>query len=172
MKIKKGNITPKDLVFQFLPVNYSETFESIFESDKDVTPDDLMVDFWTDRSPWINTLFKIRDIIVRPFGLQSGSESNKELIECIRTGKTYKMISIPAKSEIETVMRLTDSHLTAYISLQSEKIDPNHRTIKISTLVQFHNLLGKVYFYSIFPFHYIIVTGKMKQKIRKLASDK
>lgn len=172
MKIIKSTITPDNLIYSYLSsADYKEAFGCEFISDKETTADDLMLDFWTDNPSWINMLFKLRNILVRPFGLQHPDDTENKrrenLKHCIKEGKEYKIMSIPAKSDKETVMRLTDSHLTAYIAVRYDKSHDITR-LKVSTLVQFHKRFGRIYFYTISPFHYFIVKSKIKQAVKKL----
>ncbi|MDR2950795.1 MAG: DUF2867 domain-containing protein [Prevotella sp.] len=172
MKIIKSTIETTDLVYNFLSsADYKEAFECEFFSNKETTPDDLMIDFWTDNPSWINALFKIRNILVRPLGLRHPDDTEdkkkESLKHSIKEGKEYEIMSIPAKSDKETVMCLTDSHLTAYIAVYYDK-NQNATKLKVSTLVQFHKFFGRIYFYMISPFHYFIVKSKIKQAVKKL----
>lgn len=170
MKIYKAEITTEDLIHQFLPANYKEAFETVFSSDKDISPDDIMIDFWTENPSWIDFLFKLRNILVRPFGLQQpeiDTNRKRDLERCIKGGESFNVMSISAKNDKETVMCLTDSHLTAYIAIQ-QTLQANNKKIKVSTLVKYHNLLGKIYFFVITPFHFLIVKSKIKQIVKKL----
>jgi hypothetical protein len=172
-RILKTKISGEDLIYNFLPADYKEAFEARTTNRNQFTADDLMVSFWTDNPSWINALFKLRNILVRPFKLQqpeTEQDWSKVFEDCIRSGKSYNIMSIPAKSEYETVICLTDSHLTAYISISLKPDgESNASTIKTSTLVQFHNTFGRCYFYVISPFHYLIVKSKIKQAVKKLS---
>ena len=171
MKIKKTTVAPSDLIHQFLPASYSETFEANIVSNENITPDDILVDFWTEMPGWVNFLFKLRNQLVKPFGLKGEEDdmrSKEKLIECIRNGEQHKLMKVAAKSEDETVLSLTDKHLTAYIGIRINKSYDDSKQVKASTIVQFHNTLGKVYFLVISPFHFIIVISKMKSTLKKL----
>ena len=174
MKIVMTKIDPKDLIYQFTPASYEETYAGTFVSKKEVTPDDLMIDFWTEMPGWVAFLFKIRNWMVRPFGLKNEDQDenrNAKLAECIRTGGEYKITRVVAKSEDETVICLSDKHLDAYMSVRIEKAERGNRLLKLSTLVKFHNRLGRIYFGVISPFHHLIVRSKLKQTLKKLANQ-
>lgn len=164
MKIKKTAIPATSLTQQYLPVDYTDTFRGTTKHDIQATPDDIMVSFWTDMPGWVNALFKVRHFIVQFVGLKgSKNESISELESCIRSGNDHQFVKVPIKSNNETVLLLSDKHLDAYISVQKE----DNQTIFVHTLVQFHNTLGKVYFFFIKPFHCIIVRNVLKRTLKK-----
>lgn len=112
---------------------------------------------------WLNVLFKIRDLLVRPFGLKTGTADNsEELKEALLKGKDYGLMSAVAHSADESVISLDDKHLKAYFSIYIEG-----RDVYITTLVQFHNKLGVAYFNLIRPFHKIIVKNIFRQVMRE-----
>ncbi|MFV0537523.1 MAG: DUF3788 family protein [Dysgonomonas sp.] len=117
MKVKKVEIPKDSLVNTFLPANYSDAFSCNFNTAKDITADDIQVAFWTKWPKWIERLFKIRNFIVKVVGLK-GDSSNSEIIEdCIRNNKEYKEFSVICKSQNETLIKLSDKHLDAYMSV-------------------------------------------------------
>lgn len=169
MEIKKGKIIPQDsLLLKYLPVNYSDIYTCNIESNTVVTPDDIMTSFWTDMPKWVNNLFKLRNTLVKPFGLKTDNEKDfQQLEECIRTGGNFGFISVSDKSPHETVLCLTDKHLTAYLSVYVENSNEKNE-VSLITLVNSHNKLGYIYFYTIYPFHHIVVRKMLKSTLKKL----
>lgn len=171
MEIKKASISKTDLISQFLPADYTECLQCNFSSTKKITADDIMVAFWTVPPQWIDSLFKLRDMLVKPFGIQGGSDGSKqELEKCIRAGGTYRFMSISAKSDEETILCASDKHLVMYLSIKIKELNESDKQVTASTLVKFHNLLGRAYFFIIYPFHCIIVKAMMKSVLKKLKS--
>lgn len=170
MKILKAKILIDDLIFQYLPANYSEAFACTYKSTETISTDDLQISFWTNSPKWINALFKLRNWIVKPLGLKSpdDTDKNEKLINCIRTGISNGIMGVPAKADDETVISLNDKHLKMYFSIRLDKIDDTAKAIKVSTIVHFHNKLGRTYFYIIFPFHHLIIHSKIKQMIKEI----
>ena len=168
MKVKKSTMPSGSLTENYLPTDYSDVYACVTETPKEIIPDDIMVNFWTDFPHWINSLFKLRDFLVKFVGLK-GSESNnvKEFEKCIRTGETYNFVSVPAKSGNETVLLLSDKHLNAYISVHVESKE-GHKTISAITLVNFKNKLGRIYFFFIRPFHGLIVKSLLKRSVNSV----
>lgn len=163
MKIIKTDIPPDSLTQRFLPVDYTDAFACKPETVVGLSADDIQVTLWTAMPGWLNALFKIRDIIVRPFGLEGGNgkERYKDFKEMLYDGKSMKIMSVAAKAENETVLKLDDKHLEAYMSVYVDQA-----TITVITLVRYHNLLGKTYFFFVKPFHKIVVKNMLKYTLR------
>ena len=165
MKISKTTMPSGSLMENYLPADYSDVFACVTDTQKEIIPDDIMVNFWTDFPQWINALFKLRNFLVKFVGLKSAeSDSVKELEKCIRTGEAYDFVSVPAKNSNETVLLLSDSHLDAYLSVRVEN-GKEDKTISAITLVHYKNLLGRAYFFIIRPFHGLIVKSLLKRAL-------
>ncbi len=168
MKVKKIEIPKDSLANTFLPTNYSDAFSCDFNTTKEITADDIQVAFWTKWPKWIERLFKIRNLIVKVVGLK-GDSSNAGMIEdCIRNNKEYKEFSVVSKSKDETVIKLSDKHLDAYMSVYLSDTSDKQKSIACITVVDIHNWLGYIYFYSICPFHKVVVKGMLKEVIRNI----
>jgi len=168
MKVKKSTIPSGSLTENYLPTDYSDVYACVTDTSKEIFPDDIMVNFWTDFPRWVNALFKLRDFLVKFVGLKgSDNDDITKLEKCVRTGEAYSFVSVPAKSCHETVLLLSDTHLNAYISVHIENKE-KHKTISAITLVNFNNQLGRVYFFLIRPFHGFIVKSLLKRSVERV----
>lgn len=173
MNMQDYNKIPTDsLVHHYLPVNYYDVIGYTFLGENDITPDEIQKSFWTSMPKWVDNLFKLRNWLVKPFGLKTDKGEVQKTRECIENGGSEGMMSVPAKSERETVISLNDKHLIAYLSIYIEKHESNKTTVKSITLVKFHSWLGYVYFYTILPFHYIVVKQILKYTVNKIIESK
>ena len=77
MKIHKTDIPPRSLLTPCLPGDYHDCFTYGMPCRRKISPDDLMTAFWTTMPGWVNTLFKLRNALVRPFGLQTDNGDAK-----------------------------------------------------------------------------------------------
>lgn len=169
MKTKKVPIPENSLICSYLPANYSDSFECNYISSKEITPDDMQIAFWTTCPTWLNRLFKLRTILVKPFKLKSNiNDYAEDLRQCVINSKSHKYISIPSKSNEETVLCTIDKHLTFYFSVIVRKKEEDKKTIIATTLVNCHNILGHCYFTVIYPFHTIIVPSMIKNILKKM----
>jgi hypothetical protein len=171
MKITKSPLPENSQVKNFLPSDYVDTYSVIVSEHSQLTPDNILITFWTDFPAWLQMLFKLRNYLVKPFGLKAGNidkNFEQKLEEAIRNGSQPDfLMTVPAKTANETVVRLTDKHLTAELSVYNEKLNDNKLKINITTLVHYHNTLGKIYFFFIRPFHKIIVKAVTKRSIKR-----
>jgi hypothetical protein len=175
VNIRKSKISPNSLVEKYLPASYKEAYEIIVTKNNKLTPDNLFISFWTDFPVWVRLLFWLRDILVKPLGLKGSDRTDhstfkKNFTRMVKTSGSYKMINILAKSDNETVIQLTDKHLTAELSCCAENITDEYMKIKIITLVHYHNVSGKIYFNIIKPFHIIILKTVLKRSVKIILS--
>jgi hypothetical protein len=171
MKIIKSSLPENTQARNYLPADYVETYAVVVPAHSQLIPDNLLITLWTDFPEWLQMLFKLRDWLVKPFGLKAGNAGKnfkQKFEEAIRTGSPLDLMSVPAKTANETIIRLTDRHLTAELSVHNEKLNDNKLKINIITLVHYHNTLGKIYFFFVRPFHKIIVKVITKRSIKRL----
>ncbi len=165
MVIKKTSLPLDSLAAHYLPADYTDTFVCEVDTTVQIAPDDVLVCFWTDFPAWVKMLFGLRNFLVRFVGLKGAEDNNLEAFEeCIRTGVSYGLASIPTKNEQETVLLLTDKHLNAYLSVRIEK-NGEHNKVFAITLVHYHNTLGRVYFFFVRPFHGVIMRCMLKRSV-------
>lgn len=164
IKIKKTKLPSDSLIREYLPADYDDSFVAITDWDIHASPTDFMVHFWTDMPGWVNTLFKLRNFLVQFVGLEGGNSRKKDEMEALlRSGGENHLMKVLVQGEKEMVIKMTDKHLDAYLSVLKE----GNQTVYTNTLVQFHNRLGRVYFFVIGPFHNLVVRGTVKRTIKK-----
>lgn len=168
MKVRNSTIPSDSLVNKYLPADYSDAFECEISTDNKITTDDIQISFWTDMPGWINQLFKLRNLLVKPFGLEAGEKKIEDFIDCVRSGGKCDFASVSDKSPQETIISLNDKHLQAYLSIHIEELGENRKKIRSISIVHFHYWLGYVYFYIIYPFHYLVVRNALKHTLKKL----
>jgi hypothetical protein len=162
MKINKTRIPADSLVRDRLPADYTDAYACEVDTERSLSPDEIMIGFWTNSCWWVRGLFRLRDLMVRFVGLQ-GSDSTdlKEFRDAIRRGGSYKFVSVPAKNAHETVVLMSDKHLDAYLSIYVSGEGMRH-TVSAITVVHHRIALGRVYFFFIRPFHAIIVRTMLR----------
>lgn len=103
---------------------------------------------------WIDVLLRLRNILVRPFGLKTSGEG---------APAPRGMIGpFPVLSETpeQLVVGFDDSHLDFRIVVEISG-DCASRHVTSTTLVRTHNLLGRAYLALIMPFHKLVVRSMM-----------
>ena len=163
MKVCKSPLPENSRIVRYPDANYSDCFRTCLPEPITASPDDLMGAFWTTKPGWLRLLFKIRDLLVRPFGLKTGEGPSREkLEEALNNGESCGFMSVAERTADETIVALDDKHLVAYMSIYIEGGE-----VFASTVVKYHNKLGVVYFNLIRPFHILVVKNLFKQMMRE-----
>jgi hypothetical protein len=105
---------------------------------------------------WMRWLLKLRDAIVRPFGIRTASD---------REDKPQLMFALVSENSNETVLGEKDRHLDFRVSLYIDQVEGKQR-LTVTTIVHFNNWLGRAYFLPVRPFHRIIVKSSLKRFTR------
>lgn len=171
MKISKSREVKGSLV-KYAPADYIDAYRCDFTCSKEITPDDIQLKFWLSDSKLVRNLFKLRNVLVKPFGLQTSDSYNNDVFERVLRGEeSSESMEVSDKSENETTLCLKDKHLKAYISAYLEKTSTNSYTVTITTVVEFHKMLGRVYFFFIYPFHHLVVRHLIKHAARSFEGE-
>ena len=111
------------------------------------------------KSPgWVNALGKLRDILVKPFGLKTENDIKTE-----QAGNhEFDFAPVIYRSNEEIVMGMNDKHL--YFRLSVLKIvHQSGSQVFLTTIVRFNNVGGRIYFALIRLFHGLIVRTMLKR---------
>ncbi|MBJ6118033.1 DUF2867 domain-containing protein [Pontibacter sp. BT310] len=159
--------------------DYSDSYQGSF-SDDEGTIDSTRVGilFFSGKSKVTGLLFAIRNKIVGLFGLKtSGQMSDRQKLlnhfKC-EPGEQRGLFRVFEKTENEVVLGEDDKHLNFRVSLFLDRIsdDTGKKSLTITTTVKYNNLLGRVYFIFVRPFHKLIVPAMLKGMIKRIESEK
>jgi hypothetical protein len=109
------------------------------------------------RAPrWVGALLKIRNRVVGLFGLKSA--------ELALTGQD-KIGGFPVieHDDQHVLLGFNDKHLDFRIIVSVEPEGFGHQHVSLTTLVQRHNLFGRIYILVVTPFHKLIVKTFLKR---------
>ena len=135
---------------------------------KNTNSDDLFRAFFTSAPSWVDFLFKLRNSIVKLLGLKAEMADLRDIKPSCMVGQSYGIFTIFNKSHREVIMGTDDKHLDFRVSLL---VDDSEKLI-ISTVVKFHNTLGRSYFSIVKHFHRFIVPSMIKRMAANLESDR
>lgn len=117
---------------------------------------------------WIDYLFRLRDRIASLFNLKTVNTSDDQNeIELWKIGSRAGIFKVFDKAQNELVLGENDRHLDFRVSLLTQQ-EEQHKTIKVTTVVKFHNRLGRCYFFFIKPFHKAIIPLTLKPRFKKM----
>lgn len=177
MKIHKSTL-PLDSLLKQYPSDYLDSY-SAKVSLQNIQSIDVVKAFFQSSPKWIDHLFHLRNRIVRIFGLKTGDEphSRQELLDNFngQPGEVLGLFRVYQAYEQEMILGEDDRHLNFKISfhiLNMENSTFCESELTFTTIVEFHNAMGKFYFWVIKPFHKIIVGSMLRSTIRELERGK
>ncbi|GLR93676.1 MULTISPECIES: DUF2867 domain-containing protein [Bradyrhizobium] len=103
---------------------------------------------------WIDALLRLRNILVRPFGLKTSGEGAPA------PGGLIGLFPVLSETPERLVAGFDDSHLDFRIVVDISG-NAASRQVTSTTLVRTHNLLGRTYLALIMPFHKLVVRNMM-----------
>lgn len=145
-------IRENSLIKKYLPVDYKDCFIETMVDKPYMSVKDLFNLIFRQYPQWILWLLKLRDLMVKPFGL--------------KTNKSFEDI-IVEENDNEIIIGTKDKHLTFHVSLFCSDFSDKRQIISISTFVKYENILGRIYFAVIWLFHRIIIAYLFKRAITK-----
>lgn len=104
---------------------------------------------------WVGALGKLRNLMVKPFGLKTEKDIEKERSE-------IDLAPVLFRNDHELVMGLDDKHLSFRISVFEEPAGTKN-AVSITTVVWFNHWGGRVYFALIKPFHCAIIRTMLRR---------
>ncbi len=111
------------------------------------------------RAPgWVDVLLILRNIIVAPFGLKGGPHRSDG-------ADIIGIFPVLSQTHERLVAGFDDKHLDFRVIVDVFG-DGNSRRVTATTVVQTHNLLGRVYLATIKPIHRIVVQSMLRQVSR------
>lgn len=155
-------------------IDYIDTFSIEIDNRSDLSIDYLTAILFTSIPVWANGFMKIRDALVKPFGLATGlvpQQKNLRPSLNYKVGERAIFFTVIKKSPNEIVMAEDDKHLYFRTSIHVEVLDNNNRALAhLTTLVQFHNKLGEIYFAPVKPFHKLLMKSILNRFSKRLKS--
>ncbi len=122
----------------------------------DLDPLDVARDLLGRAPRWVAVLLKIRNRIVGLFGLKS---AELELTGQERVGG----FPVIARDDRHVLLGFNDKHLDFRIIVAVEPEGTGHQHVSLTTLVERHNLFGRIYIVVVTPFHKLIVKTFLKR---------
>jgi len=154
--------------------DYSDSFEGIVNRPS-VSPTEVGASLVTSSPKWVNSLFNLRNRIVKVFGLKSGDPSltQEQIVAAFKAEKGQKLgfFEVYESNEHELILGETDKHLDFKVSIINTPVSENTSALNMTTVVKFNNVFGKLYFLPVKPFHKLIVPKMLKEIIIELENE-
>lgn len=140
------------LIDKYLPADYSDSVSKRTNPVEPLTPDSIFEDMFCNFPGPVDWLMKLRNVLVKPFGLQEG-------------GGFRNLIS--ERNDEEIIICKNDRHLCFWVGIYCSKPEDGWQQAAVTTVVKFNNFLGKVYFIGIWVFHKLLVKSLFRKAIKK-----
>ena len=139
MVTENSAVPDKSLLAQYLPANYTDAYSKEVSGRDETTPEELMQAIFTHPSPLAGALMKLRNILVKPFGLETGSLE---------------------KQVANRILCRSDREI---VSLLCAPKNGGSQRITVTTIVKYNRALGKAYFFFVRPFHRLLVRRSLEK---------
>ena len=130
------------LIDHYMCADYVDSCSAIVVDGQRLTADILFERMFIQLPPFVLKLLKFRDALVKPLGLKTGATFRDRIIE---------------RDEEEIILGTQDKHLSFWVSVYCSLPTDSPQTAAVTTIVKYHNFMGKCYFAAIKPFHKFIV---------------
>ena len=140
------------LIDRYLPADYSDSVSKHIKPTKPLTPDRIFEQMFVHFPGPVAWLMKLRTVVVKPLGLQGGSSFQDLVTE---------------RNDEEIIVSKDDKHLCFWVSIYCSKPDAGEQDAAVTTVVNYHNGLGRLYFIGIWIFHKILVKSLFRKAIRE-----
>ncbi len=157
MKTKELEIPQTDLIQKALPqLDFSDCFATTNHEDD---MESIGRKVFTTFPKWVLFLLRIRKFLVQFLGLNTTMPPGYH--KRYEVGGYFSFFKIYEIRESELLLGADDKHLNFRVSIL--KTQDKQWNIKVSTLVQFNNSLGKYYMAVVAPFHRWVIRSMIKQ---------
>ncbi len=120
---------------------------------------------------WVSLLVKVRNAVVRLFGLKTGDRVEDGTAASRRNGSRASYPPVIARNDNEVVMGFDDKHLNFRLSVMLSKAEAQ-AVASLVTVVHFNNVWGRLYFVPVRPFHCLIVRSLMKRLMKSQSASR
>jgi hypothetical protein len=127
----------------------------------------FIADFTTYQPRWVTALYGVRWLFVRLLGMRQEGLPTAPTISAetvpMLPGEPAAFFTVElAQEDHYWLVKADDEHLSAYLCIVQEKLQPTKSRFYVVTLVNYHRWTGPVYFNVIRPFHHLVVAGMMR----------
>jgi Protein of unknown function (DUF2867) len=166
------SLPPESLAAASLPrIDYADAYLARLPVGRRYTLDQAVTLVFATAPGWVKGLMQLRNALVRPFGLKvepprSSAARGGPMLPGARVG----IFRVFDRRPDELLLGEDDRHLDFRVSVLLRD-DDEQQWATVTTVVSFHNALGRAYFAIVRPFHQIIVPALIRRALRVAASS-
>lgn len=115
---------------------------------------------------WVKNLLKIRGVLASTFGLKHGvvGDFSRAPSENYRVTQRVGIFTVQSIKSNELIVGDNDKHLDFRISIFRSSVN-GVEMVTVSTAVEIHNTLGKLYMFIVKPFHRYIARSMLQRAV-------
>ncbi|MBN2041808.1 MAG: DUF2867 domain-containing protein [Spirochaetes bacterium] len=165
-KVKRTKTIPDNSIISknFNGISYCDSYSIKVQTKESI--DKITTDIFQTPS-WADALMAIRNKAVKLFGLQGGGrKKNTGISDYYPVGSKAVYFTVIDRNENEIVTAENDKHLNFRVSVMTVR-EANNVIIHLTTLVKFNNIIGRIYFLPVKPFHRLIVASLLQRILKK-----
>ncbi len=161
------------LIAQALPqIDYADAYRATVQAIQPPDLDSLVRAVFAATPAWIVALLRLRNTLVRPFGLKTAPPGPPTpALPALQPGTVIGLFRVFARSDSEIILGDNDRHLDFRVGIL-RRVDGDQVMVTVSTVVCFHNWLGRLYFVPVRPFHRLIVPALMRRAAARLVAER
>jgi|GEM_PF-3146778 len=140
---------PPGLAVTLDHITYCDSSVFAVPAGRAIVAEDVFVAFFSADPPFLRWLMRVRDQLVRPFGLHRSESYRPQPLRPAQIGQRIGLFHVLAISDQQMVIGADDRHLDIRILLSVA----GPAQFRLTTQVQVHNTLGRCYMAAILPLH-------------------
>jgi len=156
------------MVGRFSEVHYGDAYAADLPGGCVVTAEQAARAFFMSVPRWVHGLLAVRNLPAKLLGLKTGEGHTMEDMAnapCV-SGQAFGFFTVVDRTEEEILMGEEDRHLDFLFSVMVRALPGKAApSVIMATAVRFNNLLGRLYFIPVKPFHRIIVRAMLKNTV-------
>jgi hypothetical protein len=164
---------PGNLAAVSLPrVDYADAYLARLPAGRRYTLDEAVALVFATVPGCVKGLMQLRNLLVRPFGLKvDPSREAPGRAGPLLPGARVGIFRVFDRRPDELLLGEDDRHLDFRVSVLLRD-EGEAQWATVTTVVSFHNALGRAYFAVVRPFHQIIVPALIRRALRVAASSR
>jgi len=159
------------LIEHALPhIHYADAYRVLVRAGAPPDLDTLVRAVFATTPAWIVTLLRLRNTLVRPFGLKTAPPApTAASLLALQPGAVIGIFRVIARSDTEIILGDNDRHLDFRVGILRQ-VEHGQAAVTVCTIVAFHHWLGRLYFVPVRPIHRLIVPALMRRAVIRMDS--
>lgn len=146
--------------------HFSDAYQVVL-SKPDITPQQIYEAVFNHPPAWVGPLFAVRGWVAKLFGLKHlpiDFQQRAETTHPYVVGERAGLFSVQSTEPWELILGDNDSHLDFRLSIYKTRAGTTEM-VTVSTIVQIHNTVGRLYMTAIKPFHRMLAKSMLQRAV-------